>query len=75
AEIFTCFNFVFDDQYFHLAPRLAANVILLRPRSLSTDYSKNDNIVIILSPGKQRAFGKVSLWKVRISPRCEIIVL
>ncbi|CBI99719.1 Outer membrane efflux protein [Escherichia coli G3/10] len=61
AEIFTCFNFVFDDQYFHLAPRLAANVILLRPRSLSTDYSKNDNIVIILSPGKQRAFGKVSL--------------
>ncbi|ABF67794.1 putative outer membrane lipoprotein silC precursor [Escherichia coli 55989] len=61
AEIFTCFNFVFDDQYFHLAPRLAANVILLRPRSLSTDYSKNDNIVIILSPGKQRALGKVPL--------------
>nr|WBW58307.1 Cation efflux system protein CusC [Escherichia coli] len=61
AEIFTCFNFVFDDQYFHLAPRLAAKVILLRPRSLSTDYSKNDNIVIILSPDKQSAFCKVTL--------------
>ncbi|EFH7212569.1 hypothetical protein GL131_24930, partial [Escherichia coli] len=33
----------------------------MRPRSLSTDYSKNDNIVIILSPGKQRALGKVPL--------------
>ncbi|QQG85604.1 Cation efflux system protein CusC precursor (plasmid) [Escherichia coli] len=61
AEIFTCFNFVFDDQYFHLAPRLAAKVILFRPRSLSTDYSKNDNIVIILSPDKQSAFCKVTL--------------
>ena len=39
----------------------------LRLRPLSTDDSNNDNIVIILSPGKQRAFCKVSLSIIRTS--------